>query len=98
MTTIQKFGTADNHIHTDEKVITLIDEGHRTQYKFNAEAMRAAMPNAVFFAFTGTPIDKKNKSTYKVFGPLLINIHLKNQKKMVLHSIFYMKTDCLRSL
>ena len=29
MTTIQKFGTADNHIHTDEKVITLIDEGHR---------------------------------------------------------------------
>ena len=71
MTTIQKFGTADNHIHTDEKVITLIDEGHRTQYKFNAEAMRAAMPNAIFFAFTGTPIDKKSKSTYKVFGPLL---------------------------
>ena len=29
------------------------------------------MPNAVFFAFTGTPIDKKNKSTYNVFGPLL---------------------------
>ncbi len=29
------------------------------------------MPNAVFFAFTGTPIDKKSKSTYKVFGPLL---------------------------
>ena len=71
MTTIQKFGTANNHIHTDEKVITLIDEGHRTQYKFNAEAMRAAMPNAIFFTFTGTPIDKKSKSTYKVFGPLL---------------------------
>ena len=49
----------------------MIDEGHRTQYKFNAEAMRSALPNGVFFAFTGTPIDKKNKSTYKVFGPLL---------------------------
>ena len=24
-----------------------------------------------FFAFTGTPIDKKEKSTYRVFGPLL---------------------------
>jgi type I restriction enzyme R subunit len=48
-----------------------VDEGHRTQYKFNAEAMRSAIPNGVFFAFTGTPIDKKNKSTYKVFGPLL---------------------------
>jgi type I restriction enzyme, R subunit len=71
MTTIQKFGTRDNIIQTDEKVIALIDEGHRTQYKFNAEAMRSALPNGVFFAFTGTPIDKKNKSTYKVFGPLL---------------------------
>ena len=29
------------------------------------------MPNAVFFAFSGTPIDKKNGITYKVFGPLL---------------------------
>ena len=81
MTTIQKFGTADNHIHTDEKVITLIDEGHRTQYKFNAEAMRAAMPNAVFFAFTGTPIDKKNKSTYKVFGPLLDKYSFEESKE-----------------
>jgi type I restriction enzyme R subunit len=71
MTTIQKFGTTTSHIHTNEKVIALIDEGHRTQYKFNAESMRSAIPNGVFFAFTGTPIDKKNKSTYKVFGPLL---------------------------
>ena len=81
MTTIQKFGTADNHIHTDEKVIALIDEGHRTQYKFNAEAMRAAMPNAVFFAFTGTPIDKKSKSTYKVFGPLLDKYSFEESKE-----------------
>ena len=71
MTTIQKFGSKENHIHTDEKIIALVDEAHRTQYKFNAEAMRSAMPNAVFFAFSGTPIDKKNKSTYNVFGPLL---------------------------
>lgn len=71
MTTIQKFGTKDNLIHTNEKVITLVDEGHRTQYKFNAQAMRTAMPNAVFFAFSGTPIDKKDRSTYRVFGKLL---------------------------
>jgi type I restriction enzyme R subunit len=61
MTTLQKFGTPNHHIHTDEKVIALVDEGHRSQYKFNAEAMRAAMPNAVFFAFTGTPIDKRDR-------------------------------------
>ena len=41
MTTIQKFGSKENHIHTDQKVIALVDEAHRTQYRFNAEAMRA---------------------------------------------------------
>jgi type I restriction enzyme R subunit len=71
MTTIQKFGTKGNLIHTDEKVIALVDEGHRTQYKFNAGAMRTALPNGVFFAFSGTPIDKKDRSTYRVFGKLL---------------------------
>jgi type I restriction enzyme R subunit len=81
MTTIQKFGSKENHIHTDEKVIALVDEGHRSQYKFNAEAMRYAMPNAVFFAFSGTPIDKKNRSTYRVFGPLLDKYSFEESKK-----------------
>ena len=81
MTTIQKFGSKESHIHTDEKVIALVDEGHRSQYKFNAEAMRSAMPNAVFFAFSGTPIDKKNKSTYKVFGPLLDKYSFEESKQ-----------------
>ncbi len=71
MTTIQKFATKGNLVHTEEKVIALVDEGHRTQYKFNAEAMRTALPNAVFFAFSGTPIDKRDRSTYRVFGKLL---------------------------
>jgi type I restriction enzyme, R subunit len=67
--------------HTDEKMITLVDEAHRRQYKFNAEAMRSAMPNAVFFAFSGTPIDKKNRSTYKVFGPLLDKYSFEESKQ-----------------
>jgi hypothetical protein len=49
--------------------------------KFNAEAMRSAMPNAVFFAFSGTPIDKKNRSTYKVFGPLLDKYSFEESKQ-----------------
>jgi type I restriction enzyme R subunit len=81
MTTIQKFGSKENHIHTDKKVIALVDEGHRSQYKFNAEAMRSAMPNAVFFAFSGTPIDKKNRNTYKVFGPLLDKYSFEESKQ-----------------
>lgn len=87
MTTIQKFGIKGENsliekpIHTDEKIIALIDEGHRTQYKFNAESMRVALPNAVFFAFTGTPIDKKDKSTYRVFGPLLDRYSFEESKQ-----------------
>src|SRR5215208_2179996 len=81
MTTIQIFGSKESHIYTDQKVIALVDEAHRTQYKFNAEAMRAAMPNAVFFAFSGTPIDKKNKSTYRVFGPLLDKYSFEESKE-----------------
>ncbi len=72
MTTIQKFATEHGKlIHTDQKIIVLVDEGHRSQYKLQAEKMRSAIPNGVFFAFTGTPIDKKDRSTYQVFGPLL---------------------------
>ena len=43
--------------------------------------MRAAMPNAVFFAFSGTPIDKKNRSTYRVFGPLLDKYSFEESKQ-----------------
>jgi type I restriction enzyme R subunit len=81
MTTIQKFGSQEKHIQTEQKVIALVDEAHRTQYKFNAQAMRAAMPNAVFFAFSGTPIDKKNRSTYRVFGPLLDKYSFEESKE-----------------
>jgi len=70
MTIIDKF-SAGTEIHTDEKVICLVDEAHRSQFKVNAEEMRVAMPNAVFFGFTGTPIHKKEKSVYRVFGPML---------------------------
>ena len=52
MTTIQKFGTEHGKlIHTDQKVIVLVDEGHRTQYKLQAEAMRSAIPNGSFLCF-----------------------------------------------
>ena len=69
MTTLQKFG-AKGEIHTDERVYVLVDEAHRTQYGFTASYMRAALPNAVFFAFTGTPIEKKDRVTTTEFGEI----------------------------
>ncbi len=70
MTIIDKFAVSEG-VHTDEKVICLVDEAHRSQFKVNAHQMRKAMPNAVFYAFTGTPIQKKERDDYRVFGPLL---------------------------
>jgi type I restriction enzyme, R subunit len=53
---------------TKSNVIVLADEAHRSQYKIMAKNMRDALPNAAFIGFTGTPIDKKDKSTSRTFG------------------------------
>lgn len=49
-------------------IFVLADEAHRTQYGGLAANLRKALPNACFFGFTGTPIDKKDRSTLQTFG------------------------------
>ena len=49
----------------------MVDEAHRTQYRSLAANMRQALPNACFLGFTGTPIDKKDRSTLRTFGPYI---------------------------
>lgn len=51
-----------------ENIFVLADEAHRTQYGGLAANLRKALPNACFFGFTGTPIDKKDRSTLETFG------------------------------
>jgi type I site-specific restriction-modification system R (restriction) subunit len=51
--------------------VVLADEAHRSQYGFldgGARWMREAIPNATFVGFTGTPLEKDDKSTPAVFG------------------------------
>jgi type I restriction enzyme R subunit len=50
-----------------ENLFVLVDEAHRSHYGFLAGFMRRALPHARFIAFTGTPIDKANKSTLAEF-------------------------------
>ncbi|MFH1287156.1 MAG: type I restriction endonuclease subunit R [bacterium] len=78
MTTIQKFKelTENQGRHgglplQDENVFVLVDEAHRTQYKNLAANMRQVLPNACFLGFTGTPIDKNDRSTIQTFGPYI---------------------------
>ncbi|HHB94316.1 MAG TPA: type I restriction endonuclease subunit R, partial [Campylobacterales bacterium] len=50
-----------------DNIFVLIDEAHRSQYGLTASYMRQSLPSAKFIAFTGTPIDKENKSTLHEF-------------------------------
>lgn len=66
-TLIHKFQTLE--LLTDRAdVIVLTDEAHRSQYDTLALNMRAAMPNATFLAFTGTPLIAGEERTKEVFG------------------------------
>jgi type I restriction enzyme, R subunit len=49
-------------------VIVLTDEAHRSQYDTLALNMRAALPRAMFLAFTGTPLIAGEERTKEVFG------------------------------
>jgi type I restriction enzyme R subunit len=65
-------------------IVVMADEAHRSQYGFtgrvvetekgseirygNAKYIRDALPNASYIGFTGTPIEKEDKSTPAVFG------------------------------
>jgi len=51
-----------------QNVIAFLDEAHRTQYGLLASTMRSILREAFFFAFTGTPISKKERDTYRLFG------------------------------
>jgi len=69
---IQKFQESDDDfdfpvLNESEKIIVLVDEGHRTQYGGLGVAINTALPNAPKIAFTGTPLIKSQK-TNNEFG------------------------------
>jgi type I restriction enzyme R subunit len=49
-------------------IIVIVDEAHRTQYKDLAENMRAGLKNALYLAFTGTPLLGSERKTNQWFG------------------------------
>lgn len=68
-------------ITSRSNVIVMVDEAHRTQYGFDAKftkdgdvryglayQLRQALPNAVYVAFTGTPVELVGANTRGVFG------------------------------
>ncbi len=67
---IHKFDRIDANISPRESIVALVDEAHRTTGGDFGTYLLAALPNATFIGFTGTPIDRlhKGQGTFKVFG------------------------------
>jgi type I restriction enzyme R subunit len=66
-TLIHKFQTPELLCDRPD-VIVLTDEAHRSQYDTLALHMRAALPKALFLAFTGTPLIVGEERTRALFG------------------------------
>jgi type I restriction enzyme R subunit len=78
--TIQKFGLsqADREagrafplLSDRMNVVVMVDEAHRSNYDFVdgfARHLRDGLPNATYIGFTGTPIERTDRSTRQVFG------------------------------
>ena len=52
-----------------ENIIILTDESHRSQYGVLANVMRGIFKNAYIFGFTGTPLSKPERDTFRKFSP-----------------------------
>lgn len=73
-TLIQKFEKgwgAEKFVDESKDIFVLVDESHRTNFGSLAARMRQMLPNACFIGFTGTPLNKKEKNTFKKFGGLI---------------------------
>ena len=78
ITTVQKFADALEApegeldvLNASENVLVMTDEAHRSQYGTLGAQMSRALPNATLIGFTGTPIDKRDRSTMRRFGSLI---------------------------
>lgn len=72
-TVINKFEAAGNvrGAIDDTDVFVIVDEGHRTQFGLLNAKMQKKLPRACLIAFTGTPVQQKERSTIEEFGGLI---------------------------
>ena len=71
VTIMHKFSGYEKFAVSRPNVIALIDEAHRSQEGDFGKWMRATLPDASLFGFTGTPIENNDHNTPKVFGRVL---------------------------
>jgi len=71
-TLIHKFDSARKKsagfIDHDKNIFVLVDEAHRSQSGIKSLEMNRVIPNACYIGFTGTPLMKKDRESWKKFG------------------------------
>ena len=72
-TTIQKFAPPDRQgempvLSERRNIVVMADEAHHSQYATFAENITLALPHATRIGFTGTPVEKADRSSRLVFG------------------------------
>lgn len=67
---IHKFNDMPEKVSLRKNIYVLVDEAHRTTSGDLGNYLMAAIPNATYIGFTGTPIDKTvyGRGTFKTFG------------------------------
>ena len=71
-TLVHKFDSASREkagfVDIDQNIFVLIDEAHRSQSGIANLEMNRIIPNACYIGFTGTPLMKEEKASWKKFG------------------------------
>lgn len=71
-TLVHKFESAAKKktglVDTDQNIFVLIDEAHRSQGGVASLEMNRIIPNACYIGFTGTPLMKDEKESWRKFG------------------------------
>ena len=71
-TLVHKFDSAakksKGSVDDDKNIFVLIDEAHRSQNGMANFEMNRIIPNACYIGFTGTPLMKKDRESWKKFG------------------------------
>jgi len=71
VTIMHKFSGHERFAVPRRNVIALVDEAHRSQEGDFGKWMRATLPEASMFGFTGTPIENDDHNTPMAFGRIL---------------------------
>lgn len=70
VSTIHKFRDMPANLNARRNIFVLVDEAHRTTGGDLGNYLMAALPNATYLGYTGTPIDRTayGQGTFKTFG------------------------------